>query len=79
MHVYKHCFAGGGGGSEALWMVSTEQGLHQKEMLILWCSLFLSTHEYVFVETYNNMMAWQWAETLVDIRGTLADIRGTTK
>ena len=26
-----------------------------------------------------NKMAWQWAETLVDIRGTLADIRGTTK
>ena len=24
-------------------------------------------------------MAWQWAETLVEIRGTLADIRGTTK
>ena len=27
----------------------------------------------------NNRMAWQWAETLVEIRGTLADIRGTTK
>ena len=26
-----------------------------------------------------NTMAWQWAETLVEIRGTLADIRGTTK
>ena len=26
-----------------------------------------------------NRMAWQWAETLVRIRGTLADIRGTTK
>ena len=24
-------------------------------------------------------MAWQWAETLVEIRGTLVDIRGTTK
>ena len=24
-------------------------------------------------------MAWQWAETLVEIRGTLAAIRGTTK
>ena len=31
--------------------------------------LFLSVHR----------MAWQWAETLVEIRGTLADIRGTTK
>ena len=27
----------------------------------------------------NNRMAWQWAETLVEIRGTLVDIRGTTK
>ena len=27
----------------------------------------------------QNRMAWQWAETLVEIRGTLADIRGTTK
>ena len=26
-----------------------------------------------------NRMAWQWAETLVEIRGTLVDIRGTTK
>ena len=24
-------------------------------------------------------MAWQWAETLVEIMGTLVDIRGTTK
>ena len=24
-------------------------------------------------------MAWQWAETLVEIMGTLEDIRGTTK
>ena len=27
----------------------------------------------------GNRMAWQWAETLVEIRGTLVDIRGTTK
>ena len=27
----------------------------------------------------TNRMAWQWAETLVEIRGTLVDIRGTTK
>ena len=26
-----------------------------------------------------NRMAWQWAETLVEIRVNLADIRGTTK
>ena len=29
--------------------------------------------------TRYNRMAWQWAETLMEIRGTLADIRGTTK
>ena len=28
---------------------------------------------------FNNRMAWQWAETLVEIRRTLVDIRGTTK
>ena len=27
----------------------------------------------------SNRMAWQWAETRVEIRGTLEDIRGTTK
>ena len=27
----------------------------------------------------SNRMAWQWAETLVEIRVTPADIRGTTK
>ena len=32
-----------------------------------------------FVAWISNRMAWQWAETLVEIRGTLADIRGTTK
>ena len=29
--------------------------------------------------TRSNRMAWHWAETLVEIRGTLADIRGTTR
>ena len=28
---------------------------------------------------FSNRMAWQWAETLVEIRVILADIRGTTK
>ena len=27
----------------------------------------------------SNRMAWQWAETLVEIRGTLADIWGISK
>ena len=27
----------------------------------------------------TNRMAWQLVETLVEIRGTLADIKGTTK
>ena len=26
-----------------------------------------------------NRMAWEWAETLVEIRETLPDIMGTTK
>ena len=26
----------------------------------------------------DDRMAWQWVETLVEIRGTLGDIRGTT-
>ena len=28
---------------------------------------------------HTNRVAWQWAETLLDIRETLADIRGTIK
>ena len=28
---------------------------------------------------YVNRMAWQWVETLVEIRGIIADIRGTAK
>ena len=37
--------------------------------------------EFYFDEkiTQVNRMAWQWTETLVKIRGTLADIRGTNK
>ena len=31
------------------------------------------------LSTQPNRMAWQWAETLVEIRATLADIRGSTK
>ena len=41
-----------------------------------------STIEFVVRTSSNlvgcNRMAWQWAETLVEIRGTLVDIRGTT-
>ena len=33
----------------------------------------------VIVLASANRMAWQWAENLVEIRGTLADIRGSTK
>ena len=39
-------------------------------------ALFSATN---FSSYIINRMAWQWAETLVEIRGTLADIRGTTK
>ena len=42
---------------------------------------FLKKVLYLLIRTYvsPNRMAWQWAETLVEIRVTLADIRGTTK
>ena len=45
----------------------------QIEILERQWSVCLSVAETV------NRMAWQWAETLVEIRETLADIRGTTK
>ena len=32
-----------------------------------------------YLNQHWNRMAWQWAETLVESRGILADIRGTTK
>ena len=46
-----------------------------------WISLTKSDIDAFVVEEINNRnrMAWQWAETLVEIMGTLADIRGTTK
>ena len=31
------------------------------------------------LQGYFDRMAWKWAQTLVEIRGTLVDIRGTTK
>ena len=40
-------------------------------------TIILSGVNYIFGQL--NKMAWQWADTLVDIRVTLADIRGTTK
>ena len=33
----------------------------------------------ILTRSYHNRIAWQWAETLVEITGTLVDIRGTTK
>ena len=39
----------------------------------------LCVEEFVPGHSVTDGMAWQWAETLVEIRGTLADIRGTTK
>ena len=41
-------------------------------------ALLGSDFEQPVMAIYNRM-AWQWAETLVEIRGNLADIRGTTK
>ena len=38
-----------------------------------------SIEQWHRVPIIDNWMAWQWAETLVEIRGILADIRVTTK
>ena len=46
------------------------------------CYGFLGLLKFLCSQTLPNLvnrMAWQWAETLVEIRVTLADIRGTTK
>ena len=43
---------------------------------ITWKNDYPINSEYML---HFNRMAWQWAETLEEIRGTLADIRGTTK
>ena len=32
-----------------------------------------------WIRDIHNRMAWQWAETLVEIMGNLSDIRGTTQ
>ena len=52
------------------------------DVIVMWSLFHLVTEPRVISTTPNfpfNMMAWQWAETLMEIRGTLADIRGTTK
>ena len=40
---------------------------------------YISNHTSCWTHDAVNRMVWQLAETLVEIRGTLADIRGTTK
>ena len=44
-------------------------------------AFFKLLHIFIFSISRGmfNRMAWQWAETLVEIMVTLADIRGTTK
>ena len=49
---------------------------------ILGCIFLNEYFDWDFAEFCSqgfNRMAWQWTETLVELRGTLADIRGTTK
>ena len=43
-------------------------------------AIILNDHDpvIVWISIYNRM-AWQWAETLVEIRETVSDIWGTTK
>ena len=51
-------------------------------ILLKWISNHVRIPQSVILERSSwpfNRIAWQWAETLVEIRGTLADIRGTTK
>ena len=47
------------------------------------CHISITIYANSFVQdcgiSTGNRIAWQWSETLVEIRGTLADIRGTTK
>ena len=43
-------------------------------------AIILNVHDPIIVWiSICKKMAWQWAETLVEIRGTVADIWGTTK
>ena len=48
-----------------------------KEVFTWWLKL-KGTDNGCSLKIWVKGMAWQWAETLVEIRGTLADIRGTT-
>ena len=52
-------------------------------MILLYDTKYLfhihSVDADAFMHSVLNRMVWQWAETLVEIRVTLADIRGTTK
>ena len=43
------------------------------------CCQKLEAELKIICVEFRNRMAWQWAETLVETRETLADIRGTTK
>ena len=44
-----------------------------------WCCQKLEAEIKIICVEFRNKMAWQWAETLVETREALADIRGTTK
>ena len=54
-----------------------DEWLHN--MLSYLCNDFSLTLSQSWLTISIKRMVWQWAETLVEIRGTLADIRGTTK
>ena len=48
-------------------------------MLVLYANEMSPVIEGEYELRRSNRMPWQWAETLVELRGILADNRGTTK
>ena len=91
--IWRHCNAKGSiTGLYQMWRTSVVQHTDRKQLHELrsrppvdhtFKSNVLNNNVWVLCRGTlfpgSNRMVWQWAETLVEIRGTLADIRGTTK
>ena len=67
------------------WTAALGTGMHYSVIyfeaiqLWTWLSSLSSTGNNFLSTNISNRMAWLWAESLVEIGGILADIRGTTK